>query len=472
MIVTRFPPSPTGMLHIGSARTALFNWLYARNKGGKFVLRIEDTDRARFKPEWVQGIFDGLNWLGLNWDNENVVYQFDQKDRHAEIANILLAQGKAYYCYCSQEELEEMRAHAKAQGLPTNYDRRWRDRDPKDAPANIQPVIRIKAPLTGESVIHDEVQGTVTIDNKQLDDFILLRSDGTPTYMLSVVVDDHDMGITHIIRGDDHLNNAFRQKVIFEAMSWPVPVFAHIPLIHGPDGAKMSKRHGATGLFEYRDLGYLPEAVCNYLMRLGWSHGDAEIFSRDQAISWFGDLKDINKGASRFDFEKLNSVNAHYLHHADDARLLDLVIPFIQSKNIAVTPIGKARLLAAMNELKTRAKTILNIADDGAFFCKTIPFPYDEKAASHILSAHTLGIFESFKEHFNTLEVWQGDAIDSACRDIAAQKTSGKLGAVMMPLRAAITGTTASPHLAKAIEILGRDETLIRINAAMSYGNK
>lgn len=469
MVVTRFPPSPTGMLHIGSARTALFNWLYARNKGGKFVLRIEDTDRERYKPEWVQGIFDGLNWLGLDWDNEEVMYQFEQRHRHAEVAHELLKRGQAYYCYCAPEELESMREQAKAEGRPTFYDRRWRDRDPKDAPAGVKPVIRIKAPLSGESIIHDDVQGEVHVENKQLDDFVLLRSDGTPTYMLSVVVDDHDMGITHVIRGDDHLNNAFRQKIIFEAMGWSVPVFAHIPLIHGPDGAKMSKRHGATGLFEYRDLGYLPEAVCNYLMRLGWSHGDDEIFSRDQAIAWFDDLKDINKGASRFDFEKLNSVNAHYLHHADDARLVGLTIPFLEARGMNVDTTAHDRLLKGMAELKTRAKTLIEIADQGAFYAQA-PKTYDDKAAAQ-LTATGKDILRALESAFTALPDWTYTGIDATCRTIAQEKAGGKLGAVMMPLRAAITGSSTSPTLSKALEILGQHETLARLRVGITYGN-
>ena len=326
--VCRFAPSPTGFLHIGGARTALFNWLFARHHRGKFRLRIEDTDRARSTPEAVQAILDGLKWLELEWDDE-IVYQFRQAARHAEVARRLLAEGKAYHCYCSLAELDEMRAKAKAEGRPMRYDGRWRDRDPKDAPPGVAPVIRLKAPQTGETVIRDRVQGDVVIRNDQLDDMVLLRADGTPVYMLSVVVDDHDMGVSHVIRGDDHLNNAARQMQLILALGWPVPVYAHIPLIHGPDGAKLSKRHGALGVEAYRDLGYLPEAMRNYLLRLGWSHGDSEIISTAQAIEWF-DLDAVGRSPSRFDFAKLGNLNGHYLREAADDRLVDLVVPRIE----------------------------------------------------------------------------------------------------------------------------------------------
>ncbi|MBC7135504.1 MAG: glutamate--tRNA ligase, partial [Oceanibaculum nanhaiense] len=329
-VVTRFAPSPTGFLHIGGGRTALFNWLYARHTGGKFLLRIEDTDRARSTEDAVQAIFDGLKWLGLDWDDEAVM-QFARAGRHAEVAHELLAQGKAYRCYASPEELTAMREQAKAEGRPVRYDGRWRDRPDSDAPAGVAPVIRLKAPQTGQTIIQDMVQGEVTVANEQLDDFVLLRGDGTPTYMLSVVVDDHDMGITHVIRGDDHLNNAFRQTQLYQAMGWDVPHFAHIPLIHGPDGAKLSKRHGALGVEAYRDMGFLPEAMRNYLLRLGWGHGDEEIIPTDKAIEWF-DLDAVGRSASRFDMAKLENLNAHYLREADDTRLATLILPMLEEK--------------------------------------------------------------------------------------------------------------------------------------------
>ena len=322
-VITRFAPSPTGYLHIGSARTALFNWLYARRKGGKFLLRIEDTDRARSTDEAIDAIFDSMKWLGLDWDEEPI-FQFSRASRHAEVAHQLLKEGKAYYCYCSPEELEKMREEARAKNLPAGYDGRWRDRDASEAPPGIPPVIRFKAPREGETVIEDQVQGTVRLQNNQLDDMVLLRADGTPTYMLSVVVDDHDMEITHIIRGDDHLTNAFRQYHLYDAMGWTVPVFAHIPLIHGPDGAKLSKRHGALGAEAYREMGFLPEAMRNYLLRLGWAHGDDEVIPTEKAIEWF-DLPAIGRSPSRFDVAKLTNLNAHYMREAEDNRLVDLI---------------------------------------------------------------------------------------------------------------------------------------------------
>ncbi|MED5424017.1 MAG: glutamate--tRNA ligase, partial [Pseudomonadota bacterium] len=318
-VVTRIAPSPTGFMHIGTARTALFSWLYAKRHNGKFLLRIEDTDRARYSEEAVDALKDGLKWLGLHWDGD-AASQFESRHRHAEVAQQLVDMGKAYYCYCSPEELEQMREDARASGAKVNYDRRWRERDASEAPEGVKPVVRIKAPLEGTTVIEDAVQGRVEKNNDELDDFILLRSDGTPTYMLSVVVDDNDSGVTHIIRGDDHLNNAFRQKVIIDAMGWDVPVYAHIPLILGPDGAKLSKRHGAQGVHEYEEMGYLPEAMRNYLLRLGWSHGDDEIISTEQAVEWFN-LENIGKSAARFDFDKLASLNAHYIKQADNHRL-------------------------------------------------------------------------------------------------------------------------------------------------------
>ena len=334
--ILRFPPSPTGFLHIGSARTALFNWLYAKRTGGKFLLRIEDTDRERSTPESVQTILDGLTWLGLEWDNKTdpanhgktYYSQYEHRARHAEVAKQMVEKGAAYYCYASPQELEAMRAEQKAKGLPARYDGRWRDRPASEAPKDVKPVIRLKAPQEGETVVDDLVMGKITVQNTQLDDMILLRSDGVPTYMHAVVVDDHDMDITHVVRGDDHMTNTFRQVQIYKAMGWKIPAFAHLPMILGPDGAKLSKRHGAPAVSDYRDRGYLPEAVRNYLLRLCWSHGDDEIIPTEQAIQWF-DFSGVGKSPARFDFTKLGSVNAHYIKQTDDRELAALAEPFL-----------------------------------------------------------------------------------------------------------------------------------------------
>ena len=366
-VIVRFAPSPTGYLHIGGARTALFNWLFARHYQGKFLLRIEDTDRARSTPEAVDAILDSLKWLGLNWDDD-IVFQFARASRHAEVANQLLKEGKAYYCYCTPEELEKMREHAKANGLPQRYNSLWRDRDPKDAPKGIAPVIRFKAPHTGETLIDDHVQGTIRLDNAQLDDMVLLRADGTPTYMLSVVVDDHDMGITHIIRGDDHLTNAFRQKHLYLAAGWTVPEFAHIPLIHGPDGAKLSKRHGALGAEQYREMGFLSQAMRNYLLRLGWGHGDEEIISTEQATQWF-DLPAIGRSPARFDMAKLTHINAHYIRQYDNHELVKLIIPFLT--NLLGEVPSKTQLdtlVKGMSGLKERARTLIELAESALIY--------------------------------------------------------------------------------------------------------
>ncbi len=456
-IITRFPPSPTGFMHIGNARTALYNWLYARHHGGKFVVRIEDTDRARHSEEAVLAILNSLKWLELDWDGE-IVSQFEQRDRHVEIAKELIAKGQAYYCYCTPEELTAMRAQAKEEGRSTSYDRRWRDRDPAEAPEGVPPVIRIKAPLEGETTIHDQVQGDVSVSSDNLDDFILLRSDGTPTYMLSVVVDDHDMGITHIIRGDDHLNNAFRQKIIFEAMGWDIPVYAHIPLIHGADGGKFSKRHGATGVEEYKDMGYLPEAMRNYLLRLGWAHGDDEIISTAQAVEWF-DLDHVGKSAARFDFAKLDSLNAHYLNEADDDRLVDLI--YDEQDEIV-----KQRLKSGMAELKDRAKTLKQLSDESSFYTKKIPFDFDEKAQK-ILDEGPMKVLTDLQDRFKALPSFTAEGVEQACRECADELREGKLGKVAMPLRAALTGTTVSPSIFHAAEILGLEECLERIAQAL-----
>lgn len=459
-VTTRIPPSPTGFMHIGTARTALYNWLFAKHHQGKMLFRIEDTDRERYKPEYVDSIREGLAWLGLTWDGD-ILSQFERRERHAEVAHELVKNGEAYYCYCSAEELESMREKAKAEGKITFYDRRWRDADPTTAPKDISPVIRIKAPLSGDSIVKDHVQGEIRVANEQLDDFIILRSDGTPTYMLAVVVDDHDMAVTHVIRGDDHMNNTFRQNIIYEAMKWPVPQYAHLPLILGPDGAKLSKRHGATGVAEYADMGYLPEAMRNYLLRLGWSHGDDEIISTQQAIKWFG-LDHIGQSPARFDFAKLDNINAHYIKEADNTRLADLVVPFLEKKGLNVDETARSRLLAGMSELKSRAKTLLQIADEGAFYCKTVPYDFDEKARAN-LDPKILGLV---REKLGTVSDFTAANIESICKDIAASETEGKLGKVAMPLRAALTGTTVSPSIFHAAEILGKAETLKRLDSA------
>ncbi len=459
-VVTRFAPSPTGFLHIGGARTALFNWLYARHTGGTFLLRIEDTDRVRSTQAAVDAIFDGLNWLGLDWDAEPVM-QFSRAARHAEVALDLLAKGKAYYCYCSPEELDAMRAEQKAKGLPLRYDGRWRDRPASDAPEGVRPVVRLKAERTGETTVNDRVQGEVRIANEQMDDMILLRADGTPTYMLSVVVDDHDMGVTTVIRGDDHLTNTFRQIQLYKACGWDVPEFAHIPLIHGPDGAKLSKRHGALGAEAYRDMGFLPEAIRNYLLRLGWGHGDDEIISTEQAIEWF-DLDGCGRSASRFDMVKLTNLNGHYIRQADNSRLVDLVAPRIAAligRDLADG--DRAVLLQAMPGLKERAKTLVELAEASAFFFRARPLLLDEKA-SKLLDENSKKVLANFAQRLAALQNWRQDVMEEEARQFA-EANELKLGKLAQPLRAAVTGTTVSPPIFEVMQILGQSETLARI---------
>lgn len=460
-IVTRFPPSPTGFMHIGTARTGLFNWLFAKHHNGKMRFRIEDTDRARHSEEAVEAIINGLRWLGIDWDGD-IISQYACGARHAEIAHELVKRGEAYYCYCTPEELDKMREEAKAAGRITFYDRRWRD-SKETPPAGIKPVIRIKAPLTGERIVHDEVQGEVKVAAEQLDDFIIMRSDGVATYMLAVVVDDHDMGVTHVIRGDDHLNNTFRQNIIYDAMGWDIPVYAHLPLILGPDGAKLSKRHGATGVEEYRDLGYLPEAMRNYLLRLCWSHGDDEIISTEQAIEWFS-LEGIGKSPARFDFDKLNFVNAHYLKIADNGRLVDLTMDILKRGGQPLSPHTEKYLLASMDELKTRAKTLVGLAEDARIYWMMGDYTFDEKAAA-LLDDAGKAILAKIAEGFKTLSPFTAESIEAMCKSLA-EAEGLKLGKVMMPLRAALTGTTSSPSLFHAIEILGVDEVLRRMEFA------
>lgn len=462
-VVTRFAPSPTGYLHIGSARTALFSWAYSRRHKGKMLLRIEDTDRERSTDAAVQAIFDGMTWLGLNWDDEPIM-QFSRAARHAEIARELLARGQAYHCYCSPEELAQMREEARAAGRPPRYDGRWRDRDPSEAPAGVAPVIRIKAPQQGEIVVEDHVQGRVVFKAENLDDFIILRSDGTPTYMLAVVVDDHDMEVTHIIRGDDHLTNAARQIVIYNGMGWEVPEMAHIPLIHGPDGAKLSKRHGALGVAAYRQMGYLPQAMINYLARLGWSHGDAEIFSVEQLIEWFS-LDDLNKGAARFDFVKLESINGHYIREGKPADLYEVMVATAtevgRDADAAGLVANKETVLAALPELQPRARTVLELIDLAQFIYVVRPLPLDTAAAEQLTDDARANISE-FSDILRGLSDWSVPVIDATARSFAEGKGL-KLGKVAQPLRAALTGRTVSPGVFEVMVLIGKDETLARL---------
>ena len=464
-IVTRFAPSPTGYLHIGGARTALFCWLFAKHHGGKFLLRVEDTDRARSTPESVETILDGMLWLGLEWDNnEGGFYsQFAQRERHAEVARQMVANGTAYYCYASTQELDAMRAEQKEKGLPQRYDGRWRDRPASEAPQGVPPVIRLKAPQTGETTVKDAVLGSITLMHSQLDDMVLLRADGTPTYMLAVVVDDHDMDVTHVIRGDDHMTNTFRQVQIYTAMGWDIPVFAHLPMILGPDGAKLSKRHGAPAVSDYRDRGYLPEAVRNYLLRLCWSHGDDEIISTEQAIEWF-DLDGIGKSPARFDFAKLGSVNAHYIKQADDARLAALAEPYIARTLGQPLTLAQMDLLTrAMPDLKPRVQTIVEIAEMAVFYFHEGAFAFDEKAKK-FLTPEAKQYLSDLAVRLETLSDFTAEAVEAVFRAYAEEKAL-KLGAVAQPLRAALTGSSVSPPIFGVAALLGKAETLRRILA-------
>ncbi|WP_457092297.1 glutamate--tRNA ligase [Microvirga sp. P5_D2] len=463
-VVTRFAPSPTGFLHIGGGRTALFNWLYAKRHGGKMLLRIEDTDRERSTDAAIEAIIDGLKWLGLEWDGD-VVYQFARAARHREVAETLLAQGRAYYCYASQQELEEMRETARKEGRPSRYDGRWRDRDASEAPKDVKPVIRLKAPTEGETVVEDEVQGRVVWQNKDLDDLVLLRSDGTPTYMLAVVVDDHDMGITHVIRGDDHLTNAARQTQIYQAMGWDVPTMAHVPLIHGSDGAKLSKRHGALGVEAYRSLGYLPLALRNYLVRLGWSHGDQEIFSTQEMIDAF-DLKNIGRSPARFDFAKLENLNGHYMRQTGDEELvqaIETILPEIGAERglgHTFPPAMREKLIAAMPGLKERAKNLVELLDSAYYLYAQRPLKLDEKAASLLADGQSrlTGIIEKLQ----AVSDWSAQSVEAVIRE-HADAIGAKLGQVAQPLRAALTGRATSPGLFDVMAVLGKDETLLRL---------
>jgi glutamyl-tRNA synthetase len=464
-IVTRFAPSPTGFLHIGGARTALFNWLYARKFGGKMLLRIEDTDRQRSTKEAIDAILDGLKWLELDCDGD-VIYQFDRAARHREIAEALLASGKAYHCYASPEELTAMREKARAEGRTRLYDGLWRDRDPSEAPDGIKPTIRLKAPLSGETVIEDHVQGRVVWQNENLDDLVLLRGDGNPTYMLAVVVDDHDMGVTHIIRGDDHLINAARQRQIYDALGWDVPSMSHIPLIHGPDGSKLSKRHGALGVDAYRAMGYLPAALRNYLVRLGWSHGDQEIFSTQEMIDAF-DLSGIGRSAARFDFAKLENLNGHYIRHADDQSLVTIfedVLNYVPERSDLKAKLNdttRAQLLQAMPSLKERAKTLIELVDSAYFIFADRPLQIEPKAAA-LLTAENRALIGRLRVALEAVTPWTAETTEAAMRSLA-EADNLKLGAVAQPLRVALTGRTTSPGIFDVLAVLGREQCLARL---------
>jgi glutamyl-tRNA synthetase len=459
-IRTRFAPSPTGLLHIGGARTALFNYLFAKHHGGEFLLRIEDTDKARSTQQAVQVILDGLEWLGLNHDGQTV-YQSQREARHVEVALQLLAEGKAYKCYCTPEELTAMREQAMAEKRAPRYDGRWRDRDPAEAPAGVKPAIRLKAPREGEVILADLVQGEVRVKNAEMDDMIILRSDGTPTYLHAVVVDDHDMAITHVIRGDDHLTNTFRQIQIYDAMGWEKPAFAHIPLIHGADGAKLSKRHGAVSILEFREQGFLPEAVCNYLLRLGWGHGDEEFLSRDRQIELFT-LDGVGRAASRMDYAKLTHLNGMWLRQADDARLVQEVLSRLTASGQEVSEAAAARLALLMPGLKERAKTLDDLTTSSAFLAREVPLNFEPKAAALLtgdakaMLARLLPVLQA--TDFSTA------AVDAALRGFA-EAEERKLGQVAQPLRAALTGSTMSPPIDATLSALGRDEVAARLQA-------
>lgn len=464
-VVTRFPPSPTGSLHIGSARTALFNWLYARHHEGRFILRIEDTDRKRSTEEAVDSIFDGLRWLGLDWDDE-AIFQSQNLERHAAVAGDLLDRGMAYKCYCTPEELEVMRAEARAEGKRVFYDRRWRDRGPEDAPEGVPFVVRIKMPLDGETTIQDHVQGDVTIANEQLDDFIILRADGTPTYMLSVAVDDYDAGVTHVIRGDDHLNNAFRQLHLYRAAGWDTPEYAHIPLIHGADGQKLSKRHGATSVQEYRQDGFLPEALRNYLLRLGWSHGDEEVISTEQAIGWF-DLDAVGRAPARFDVAKLENLNAHYLRESETGTVASDVIARLQDNHdIGVDDTARQRVELALPHLVQRAKTLVELSSAAVFLIKAPTYPLDEEKAQKTLLNGGIDVLRQIQDNLDGVTSWNAESLEAALRARGEELELG-FGKIAQPLRAALCGSMASPGIFDVLVILGREESLARIQRAI-----
>lgn len=454
-VVTRFAPSPTGFLHIGGARTALFNWLFAKRHGGKFLLRIEDTDRERSTQAAIDAILDGMKWLGLDFDGEPI-YQFSRIERHAQIAKEMIAKDKAYYCFMTPAELDEERKKAQAEGRVYKYDGRWRDKDAKDAPAGIKPVVRLKAPRAGETIIKDKVAGDIVVQNSELDDMVLLRSDGTPTYMLAVVVDDHDMSVTHVIRGQDHLTNTGRQIQIYNAMGWAVPEFAHVPLIHGADGAKLSKRHGALGVDAYRDMGYLPEALRNYLLRLGWSHGDDEIISTEKAIEWFN-IESIGSSPARFDFEKLKNLNGHYIREADNKFLFSLIKPLLE-KNFGSLGAVEKRIINAMKALKERAKTINELAESAGFLVKRPPF---NEAALKSLNDEGKALV---KELLPVIEQAEENLIEDKVKKFAEEKNI-KIGKIAPLLRAGLTGSNVSAGgVFEVINFLGKEETVKRLS--------
>ncbi len=463
-VVTRFAPSPTGFLHIGGARTALFNYLYAKHTGGKFLLRIEDTDRKRSTDENIQAILSNMQWLGIEFDGE-VIYQHSRQKRHVEVAEQLLKEGKAYYCYATAEELEAMRQEAQEKNLPYKYNGTWRERDPSEASPDIMPVIRLKAEQTGSTTIVDKVQGEVTVEHETLDDMVLLRSDRTPTYMLAVVVDDYDMGVTHVIRGDDHLTNTFRQIQIYKAMEWELPTYAHIPLIHGADGAKLSKRHGAVGVESFKTEGYLPEALRNYILRLGWSHGDDEIISDEQAIKWF-DFNGIGKGAARFDYVKLTNINAHYIKESDNPYLFDLIKPIIKDiyKGEKLDN-WQFKVKLGMNSLKERAKLITELADSSLIYVRTQPLEFDEKA-TQILQNGGGDILRELLPLLKKEKDWHKENLSNIVKNFATSKGLG-LGKIAQPLRAALAGTMSAPPIFEVASILGKDETIKRIHEAI-----
>ena len=463
-VVTRFAPSPTGFLHIGGVRTALFNWLFARHHGGKYLLRIEDTDKERSTQEAVEAILDGLAWMGLDHD-EAPVFQSTRAARHREVVEQMLAQGKAYKCFATPEELTQMRETAKAEGRNPGYDGRWRDRDPAEAPAGEPYVVRVKTPTDGSTVIEDVVQGRVEVQNAEIDDFVLLRGDGSPTYMLAVCVDDHDMGVTHVIRGDDHLNNAFRQAQIYAAADWDLPAFGHIPLIHGADGAKLSKRHGAVGVEEYREQGYLVDSVFNALLRLGWSHGDDEIISREQAVEWF-DLADVNRGASRLDTDKMLALNTHYLKEQDASTLLTLAGPFIEAEGWTdIDADGLARLALAMPAVADRAKTLADVGSMAKYYLQEPPIGIEEKAQK-ALSEEGLAVLTDMLGVLGDVVDWTEEGIKSAMMEYAETKEL-KVGKVFQPLRAALTGAMASPGVTEVAFAFGKEKTLRHLQAVL-----
>ena len=459
---TRFAPSPTGQLHIGGARVALFNFLFSRHHGGEYLLRIEDTDRERSTEANTQVILDALDWLCLASD-QPPVFQSTRQARHAGVARQMLANGNAYLCFCTPNELREMRERAVAEGRPPRYDGRWRDRDPAEAPPGVKPVIRLRAPQTGETVVDDLVQGNVRVANSELDDMIILRSDGTPTYLHAVVVDDHDMAITHVIRGDDHLTNTFRQIQIYDGMGWERPRFAHLPMIHGADGAKLSKRHGAVSVLEFREQGFLPEAMCNYLLRLGWGHGDAEVLDRSEAIRLF-DLDGVGKAASRMDLSKLMHINGVWLRQADDDRLVHEVVQRLAAASgLHADDIGVARIRSLMPGLKERAKTLADLSESAAFLLRPTPLPFEPKALA-LLTPEAKATLQQVAPALAATDFTPG-ALDAALRQFA-EAAGRKLGQVAQPLRAALTGSTMSPGIDMTLAALGRDEALARIALA------